>query len=240
LATAARGFCGLSSRRSFRSLIGGCVSIFLAVHQLIGNAGVDQFLAGWIVLAVAFAADGSALFVSLAAARREAALSGVPTVSFLRHTSDPTLRALVVEDSAALIGLVLAGSGLFLHQVIGWTGADAIASLLIGLLLAATAIGLARPLAELLIGQSMQPARLEAAYNILAASPSIDAVLSMYAVHVGPEEVIVAGKAHPKPGQTGEQLSRALDDVDRAVREALSEVAEVFIDITSHLPEGGA
>jgi len=107
------------------------------------------------------------------------------------------------------------------------------------LLLAATAIGLARPLAELLIGQSMQPARLEAAYNILAASTGIDAVLSMYAVHIGPQEVIVAAKAHPKPGQTGEELARALDEVDRAVPEQLPEVAEVFIDVTSHLPEEG-
>jgi cation diffusion facilitator family transporter len=112
----------------FSFLIGGCVSIFLAVHQLISNAGVDQFLVGWIVLAVAFASDGTALVVSLTAAKREAALWGQPTVSFLRHTSDPTLRALVVEDSAALIGLVLAGGGLFLHQVLGWTDADAIAS----------------------------------------------------------------------------------------------------------------
>jgi cation diffusion facilitator family transporter len=223
----------------FSFLIGGCVSIGLAVHQLVGNVSVDQFLIGWIVLAVAFAADGTSLVVSLAASTREAALWGQPTVRFLRQTSDPTLRALVVEDSAALIGVVLAGGGLFLHQVVGWTAADAIASLMIGLLLAATAIGLARPLAELLIGQSMQPARLEAAYNILAASTGIDAVLSMYAVHTGPQEVIVAAKAYPKPGQTGEQLARALDEVDRAVREQLPEVAEVFIDVTSHLPEEG-
>jgi cation diffusion facilitator family transporter len=217
-------------------VVGGCISIGLAVNQLISGTAVDQFVVGWIVLAVAFASDGTALFVSVATARREAALWGQSTASFLRQTSDPTLRALVVEDTAALVGLALAGGGLFLHQVVGWTTADAIASLLIGLLLAATAAGLARPLADLLIGQSIPPARLEAAFRTVAASPSVESVLSLYAVHAAPQEAIVAAKVHPSPGQTGEQLARGMDDLDRALREALPEVAEVFIDVTSRSP----
>jgi cation diffusion facilitator family transporter len=220
----------------FSFLVGGCISIGLAVNQLVSGTAVDQFLVAWIVLAVAFVSDGTALLVSLRTTRREAALWGQSTASFLRQTSDPTLRALVVEDTAALVGLALAGGGLFLHQVVGWTSADAIASLLIGLLLAATAVGLARPLAELLIGQSIPPARLEAAFRTVAASPSVEAVLSIYAVHVAPQEVIVAAKVHPRPGQTAEQLARGMDDLDRALREGLPEVADVFIDVTSSSP----
>jgi cation diffusion facilitator family transporter len=217
-------------------VVGGCISIGLALNQLIGGAAVDQFLVGWIVLAVAFASDGTALLVSLATTRREAALWGQSTASFLRQTTDPTLRALVVEDTAALVGLALAAGGLFLHQVVGWTTADAIASLLIGLLLAATAAGLARPLADLLIGQSIPPGRLEAAARTVAESPSVDAVLSIYAVHSAPQEAIIAAKVHPRPGQTGEQLAQGMDDLDRALRERLPEVAEVFIDVTSRSP----
>jgi cation diffusion facilitator family transporter len=216
-------------------VVGGCVSIGLAVNQLIGATAVDQFLVGWIVLAIAFASDGTALLVSLATTRREAALWGQSTTLFLRETSDPTLRALVVEDTAALVGLALAGGGLFLHQVAGWTTADAIASLLIGALLAATAAGLARPLAELLIGQSIPPSRLEAAFRTVAASPSVESVLSIYAVHVAPQEAIIAAKVHPTSGQTGEQLALAMDELDGALRERLPEVAEVFIDVTSRV-----
>ena len=223
----------------FSFLIGGCVSIGLAVNQLISATAVDQFLIGWIVLAIAFAADGTALLVSLATTRREATLWGQSTATFLRQTSDPTLRALVVEDTAALVGVALAAGGLFLHQVVGWTTADAIASLLIGLLLAATAAGLARPLADLLIGQSMQPARLEAAFRTIAASPSVEAVLSIYGVLVAPQEVIVAAKVRPSPGQSGEQLARAMDDLDRALRDGFPEVAEVVIDVTSRSLNGG-
>ena len=135
---------------------------------------------------------------------------------------------------AALVGLVLAAGGLLLHQFAGLVNADAIAALLIGLLLAATAFGLARPLADLLIGRSMLPARLERVYAILQQSPSIDEILSVQAVYGAPQEVIVAAKVHPAPGRTADELADALDDIDGALRQQLPEVAEVFIDLTSH------
>lgn len=218
----------------FSFLIGGLVSIGLAVRELLVGAAVERYLVAWVVLGVAFIADGSSLVQSLALARREAALWGEPTMSFLRQTSDPTLRAIVVEDAAALTGLALAGGGLLLHQLAGLANADAIAALLIGLLLAATAFGLARPLADLLIGRSMRPDQLARVYAILAESPSIDDILSVQAVYGAPREVIVAAKVHPAPGRTAGELARELDRIDRALRQELPEVAEVFIDLTSH------
>jgi divalent metal cation (Fe/Co/Zn/Cd) transporter len=121
-----------------------------------------------------------------------------------------------------------------LHQLAGLANADAIAALLIGLLLAGTAFGLARPLADLLIGRSMRPARLARVYEILAQSPSIDEILSVQAVYGAPQEVIVAAKVHPAPGKTADELATALDSIDHALRQELPEIAEVFIDLTSH------
>jgi len=215
-------------------LIGGCLSIALAVRELLVGTAVERYLVAWVVLAVAFVAEGTSLLQSLAQARREAALWDGSTVDFLRHTSEPTLRAIVVEDAAALIGLGLAAVGLLLHEFAGLKNADAIAALLIGLLLAATAFGLARPLADLLIGRSMLPARLERVYAIIEGSPSIDEVLSVQAVYGAPQEVIVAAKVHPAPGKTADELAEALDEVDHSLRLELPEVAEVFIDLTSH------
>jgi cation diffusion facilitator family transporter len=215
-------------------LIGGCLSIALAVHELLAGAAVERFVVGWVVLAVAFVADGISLLQSLAQTRREAALWGESPTSFLRHTSDPTLRAIVVEDTAAIAGLALAAGGLLLHQLAGVTSADAIAALLIGLLLAVTAFGLARPLADLLIGRSMLPARLARVYAILEESPSIDEILSVQAVYGAPQEVIVAAKVHPAPGLTADELASALDGIDRTLRQELPEIAEVFIDLTAH------
>src|SRR6266576_6295584 len=178
-------------------LIGGCLSVGLAVNDLLHGNAIDEFLVAWIVLGIAALADGTALVQTMRQARREDALWDLPTIRYLRHTSDPTLRTLAVEDTAALIGLGLAAAGLLVHELGGPASSDAIASLLIGLLLGLTAIGLARPLADLLIGRSIMPARLELARRTLAESPAVDEIRQLYAVHVAPQEVLLAAKVHP-------------------------------------------
>jgi divalent metal cation (Fe/Co/Zn/Cd) transporter len=192
----------------------------------------------WAVLGVGALADGSALAQTVRQARREAALWRMPTVRYLRQTSDPTLRALAVEDTAALAGLGLATSGLLVHQLGGPVASDAIASVLIGVLLGITAIGLARPLADLLIGQSVMPERLELARRTLEGSPAVDEVRQLYAVHVAPQEAILAAKVHPDSHLSGRQLASAMDELDSRLRAELPEIGEVFIDITDH-SEGG-
>lgn len=215
-------------------LIGGCVSVALAVNELVHGGEVGHFLTAWIVLGVAAVADGTSLAQTLREARREAALWGQPTLSFLRHTSEPTLRALAVEDSAALIGVALAAMGLAIHELGGPASSDAIASLLIGVLLCATAVGLARPLADLLIGRSMHPDRLQLARTTIEHSPALDEVLEVVAVLVAPQEALLAVKAHPAPDQTGDELARRLDELDIRLRHELPEIGEVFIDVTEN------
>jgi cation diffusion facilitator family transporter len=220
-------------------LIGGCVSVGLAIEQLVHRGAVDDVLLAWIVLAVAALADGASLVQTIRQARHEAAEWGAAsTIRFLHHTSEPTLRALAVEDSAALVGVALAAAGLLVRGLGGPASSDAIASLLIGILLGATAIGLARPLADLLIGRSMRAERLERARATIAASPAIDEVLEVYGVHVAPQEVILAAKVHPAANVSGAQLAHELDTIDVRVREDLPEIGEVFIDATGRPGRG--
>jgi cation diffusion facilitator family transporter len=215
-------------------VIGGCLSVGLAINDLVHGNVIGDFLVAWVVLGIAALADGTALVQTMRQARREAAVWGQPTVRHLRQTSDPTLRALAVEDTAALIGLFLAGAGLLVHELGGPASSDAIASLLIGVLLGLTAIGLARPLADLLIGRSMRPARLELARRTLAASPAVDEIRQLYAVHVAPQEVVLAAKVHPDPDLTVDELAKAMDESDARLRAELPEIGEIFIDVTAH------
>lgn len=214
-------------------VVGGCVSIALALRDLSRGSELEQLGVGAIVLAVALLADGTSLARTLWQARREARAWGRPTVAYLRETSDPTLRAIAVEDSAALVGVGLAAVGILVPALGGPPAADAIASLLIGLLLAGTAVGLARPLADLLIGKSIAPARLERAYAVLDQAPAIDDVLTLHAVQVGAQEAILTAKVRPRPHQSGDDLARLLDELDHELRDELPEIGEVFIDLTA-------
>jgi hypothetical protein len=166
--------------------------------------------------------------------RSDLLLRGQSLRRYLLRIHDPALRAVVVEDGAALAGVGLASLGLLGSTLVGTSAPDALASLLIGLLLAATAFGLARPLADFLVGRAVPAEHLQQVYAILAAAPAVEEVLAFQAVYTSPEEVIVAAKVRPVLSLTVEALTRAMDELDRALRAALSEVAEVYIDVTAY------
>jgi divalent metal cation (Fe/Co/Zn/Cd) transporter len=194
-------------------------------------------LAAWIVLAISFAAEGASWLQSMRQARRQAKEYGLTVWRYIRLASDPTVRAIVFEDSAALVGLSLATCGLVLSHVLGTNVPDSLASLLIGVLLAVTAFGLARPLGDFLVGRSIPEPQLAVLHSILTEDPAIEQVVALRAMYSGPEEVIVVAKVHPAVGLRIAQLSKAMDDLDHRIRHALPYVADVFIDITSHRTE---
>jgi cation diffusion facilitator family transporter len=219
-------------------LIGGCLSIVLAIREFGARGSMRGTLPAWIVLTIAFIAEGISWLQGMRQARREARERGRSVWHHLLRASDPVVRAIVIEDSAALIGLVLAAAGLALTKVTGNSLPDATASLLIGILLAITAFGLARPLADFLVGRSLPPEQLEKLRSILKASPAIEEILHLQAVYTGPEEAIVAAKVHPTSSLTIEELARAMDDLDHQLRAASPFVADVYLDVTNYRGTG--
>ena len=215
-------------------LIGGCLSIGIAIAELKARHPVSGGLTAWIVLTISFAADGTSWLQGMRQARRQAKDYGITVWRYLVRASDPVVRAVLVEDSAALIGLCLAAGGLLLTKILKTSIPDSLASLLIGVLLSVTAFGLARPFADFLVGRSIPAPQFEALQAIIKKDAAIEQVLSLRAMYAGPEEVIVLAKVHPSEGMNIEQLSRAMDDLDHRIRRELPFVADVFIDVTAY------
>jgi divalent metal cation (Fe/Co/Zn/Cd) transporter len=196
--------------------------------------------AAWIVLAISFVAEGVSWLQSLRQARRQAAEYRRPLWRYLRRASDPVVRAVVFEDSAALAGLLLAGTGLFLSERLGSSLPDALASLAIGLLLAVTAFGLARPLADFLVGRSLPPEQLEKLHSLLASTPGVARVVTLHALYSGPEEVLVVAKVLPAGDVGSKDLARAMDEAEEKIRAELPVVADVYVDMTRSRPDTSA
>ena len=142
------------------------------------------------------------------------------------------VRAVLVEDSAAIIGLLIAAGGLLLSRITGSGVPESVASLLIGVLLAVTAFLLARPFADFLVGRSISAPQLERLRAIVESDPALEEVLVLQAIYSGPEEVVVLARARPSPKLQIDELGRAMDELDRKIRAALPFVADVFIDVT--------
>jgi len=162
------------------TFVGGAVfSIYDGIHTLVSGEDLGDPLISYIVLGVAFLLEGYSLRTGVRQARGEAARFDASFKRYLRYTPDTAVKAVVLEDSAALVGLVLAAGGLLGGQLTGSGVWDGIASLCIGALLLYVAWVLGRSNAELLIGRPLPKAMRDRIREELLGVEHIEAVLEL-------------------------------------------------------------
>jgi len=172
---------------------GAAVSIVHGIQELITPEPAGHFAVGYIVLGISFVLEGISFLQSVRQAKPEAESLQRDLIEHVMVTSDPTLRAVFAEDSAALIGLVLAAAALGAHQITGSPVPDAIGSILVGLLLAVVAIILINQNRRFLVGQEADPRVRAAAIQALMNLPEVARVTYLRLEIVGPRMVSVIG-----------------------------------------------
>jgi divalent metal cation (Fe/Co/Zn/Cd) transporter len=172
---------------------GAAVSVTRGVQELIHPEPAEHFVIGYIVLAVSFVLEGISFLQSVRQARSEAEPLQRDLIEHVMITSDPTLRAVFAEDSAALIGLVIAAAGLGAHQLTGSSVPDAAGSILIGLLLGSVAVVLINRNRRFLVGEEADPRVRSAAIRALLAQPEVARVTYLRLEIVGPRMVFAVG-----------------------------------------------
>jgi cation diffusion facilitator family transporter len=172
---------------------GAALSVTHGVQELVRQEPATNFVVGYAVLAVSFVLEGISFLRSVRQAKPAAQLMERDLIDQVMATSDPTLRAVFAEDSAALVGLVIAAAGLGAHQLTGSAVPDAIGSILVGLLLAAVAIYLIDRNRELLVGEEADPRIRAAVIRALLQEPEVARITYLRLEIVGPRIVAVVG-----------------------------------------------
>jgi cation diffusion facilitator family transporter len=172
---------------------GAAVSITHGIQELITPEPADHYVIGYAVLAVSFLLEGVSFLQSNRQARAEAKSLQRDLIEHVLATSDPTLRAVFVEDAAALSGLVIAAAGLFAHQLTGSSVPDAIGSILVGVLLAWVALLLINRNRRFLVGQEADPRVRQATLEAILAAPEVARVTYLRLEIVGPRMISVIG-----------------------------------------------
>jgi divalent metal cation (Fe/Co/Zn/Cd) transporter len=149
-----------------------------------------------------------------------------------RKSVDPTVKTVAVEDSAALVGLVLAFGGVAFHQVTGSSLPDAAASLAIGALLVVVAVTLIRADKDLLIGQAAQPEARRGIVALLESQPEVTAVVELMTEVLGPRELLVAARIDIDDELTGAQVEEVSTRLEQDLHRAFPRVTQVFLDAT--------
>jgi cation diffusion facilitator family transporter len=172
---------------------GAAVSVTNGVQELVGPQPASHFVVGYVVLLVSFVLEGVSFLQSFRQAKPEAESMQRDLIEHVLATSDPTLRAVFAEDSAALTGLIIAGAGLAAHQLTGSPIPDAVGSILVGMLLAVIAIVLINRNRRFLIGQQADPRVRAATIQALLDAPEVARVTYLRLEIVGPRMVSVVG-----------------------------------------------
>ncbi len=166
--------------------VGAAVSILHGIQHLGAGESEASYRVNYIVLAVAFVLEGTSFLKALRQTAGSARRWGLHPIPYIHQTSNPTLRAVFVEDSSALAGLVLAALGVGLHQITGNAMWDAVGSIAVGVLLAVVALFLISRNHDFLVGESLDPAQVDRVLALLLANPEVDRVTYLHLEYVGP------------------------------------------------------
>jgi cation diffusion facilitator family transporter len=194
---------------------GGAVSVTHGIQELIHQEPADRFVIGYVVLAVSFLLEGASFLQSARQARAEATEFQRDLIEHVMATSDPTLRAVFAEDAAALVGLVIAAAGLAAHQLSGSAVPDAVASILVGVLLGVTAVVLINQNRRFLVGVEADPRVRAAVLKALLDLPEVARVTYLRLEIVGPRTVFVTGDVDLTGDETESHVAvrlRALEE----------------------------
>ncbi|MFE5832795.1 cation diffusion facilitator family transporter [Streptomyces sp. NPDC056488] len=215
------------------TFVGGAVfSVYDGIHTLTHGEELGDPLVSYVVLAVAFLLEGFSLRTGVRQVRAEARRRKSPFLAYLRRTPDTTVKAVVMEDSAALAGLLLAAGGLLGGQLTGSGVWDGVASILIGALLVYVAWVLGRSNAELLVGRPLPKETRDAVRAELLSVPQVAGVLDLTTLIQGPGEALIAAKIDFRDGATAEEIEWACEEAENRLHARVPAVRRVYLDPT--------
>jgi cation diffusion facilitator family transporter len=227
--------------------VGGLFALYEAYHkgQEVHEGLPNELLDGrwwWVAVVVLLGAivmEGLSFRTAIGESNKTRAGASWP--EFIRRAKSPELPVILLEDFAALIGLVLALLGVGLSKATGNGYFDVAGTAGIGLLLVAVAVVLAIETKSLLLGESASPQAQVRLRERLLATPGIERVIHMKTLHLGPEELLVAVKIGVPQNASAADVAASIDAAERAMREAEPAAQVIYVEpdiyVEGHQPD---
>jgi len=211
--------------------LGAGVSILEGVDKIRHPQPVGTPWVNYAVLGASAVFEGATWLIALRAFRRQA--GGQDVVEAVQRSKDPTIFTVLIEDSAALTGLLIAAAGLAAAQVLDLPWLDGVASVLIGVLLAGTATFLARECKGLLMGESADPRVRAGLRRIAMTYPGITCVNEVLTMHFGPNDVLAVLSLDFDNHLTTDAVEHAVSSIERRIKHDFPVVRRVFVEAQS-------
>ncbi|PWJ90343.1 MULTISPECIES: cation diffusion facilitator family transporter [Mesorhizobium] len=207
--------------------LGAGVSFYEGVVHIMAPEPVANAEVTYIVLGLAFLFEGSSWWVALKEFRKQKGKEG--WLQAVQSSKDPSVYTVLFEDSAALLGLIVAFAGILAADLLEMPELDGAASIGIGLILGATAIFLARESKGLLIGE---PASLEVQRQVLAIAqqdPAVQRANGVLTVHMGPTEIVAGLSIEFEDHLTAPEIEACVERLEAKLKKEMPEITRLFV-----------
>ena len=211
--------------------LGAGISFYEGLKRVMEPHEVASPYVNYIVLSLAILFEGASWFIALQEFRKGKGKRG--WMAEIRHSKDPTKFTVLFEDSAAMLGLVVAMIGIALAQYLHMPVLDGAASIVIGVILATTAALLAYECKGLLIGEAASPAVIVSIRKTASAQEGVDAVNEVLTMHLGPEDILANLSLDFADGLSSEQVEASITGLEQAIKAKHPQVKRIFIEAQS-------
>lgn len=208
--------------------LGGGISIYEGIQHILYPVPISNPLVNYIVLGLAMLFEGMAWFFALREFTR--AKGKWNYIEAVQRAKDPSVFVVLFEDSAAMLGLLVALVGIALTQYTGFLYFDGLASILIGCILVGTAIWLAYETKGLLIGESANRHVVQGIRTILRTSPCINHVNEVLTMHMGPDFILVNLSVNFDDSINAGDIESTIADLDLEIRRQYPQIKRIFIE----------
>ena len=211
--------------------VGGGLSIYEGILHVLKPEPVQNAVWNYAVLGASAVFEGISWYFGWLAFDK--VRRGRPIVEAMQLSKDPTSFTVLLEDSTALLGLVIAFFGVFLGQQFGIVYFDGIASILIGALLCCVALFLGAESKSLLIGEAVAPETIEGIRAIAESERDVEKAKKILTIYIGPDDVAATLELEFKHDITGAELRRAVRRIELAIKEKYPRIKNVFYEAES-------
>ncbi|MDP9418731.1 MAG: cation diffusion facilitator family transporter [Actinomycetota bacterium] len=208
--------------------LGGLFAIYEGIDKLRHPHEVESTAIAVAILLVAIALESYALVKAVKHAN--AVRGSTSWWRFIRHSKDPEVSVVLLEDTGAEVGLFFALLGIAMARITGDPRWDALGSLAIGALLVIIAVVLAAEMKSLLIGESAGAGDQAAIRSAIEAAPEVRRLIHLRTQHLGPDELLVGAKIELDPGLTFAQVASAIDATEQLVRASVPAARVVYLE----------
>lgn len=214
--------------------VGSTYAIYEGVVKLSHPHPPENLKWAYWVLGISFVLESGSICLAIYQEVKEAHHEGLTFFAYLRESKDPTAKTVIFEDSAALLGIVIAGVGIYLtdHHTGPGEGAywDGLASIVIGLVLAVVAFVLARSSRGLLLGEAANPKTVSAIKQAIESHPNVIKVVELLTMHLAPKQILINAHVNLRDELVTGDIVQTIEEVEDLIKRAEPKVEMVFLE----------